>query len=177
MEADFNLFQSMLNNQKAEDGVLAEFYDKTIKTNEFTDKGLPVFKTKTYIKIRLRDNNDVYDQPANDENIRRFPIEYNRYLLNKKEIENGTPLNQFAFLTSAQLDICNFRGIFTVERLANLTDEQASSLGLSEEKDLAVKFIEVSKDNSIIADFEKKEKAYKAEIKKLKAEIERLKNG
>lgn len=177
MEADFNLFQSMLNNQKSEDGVFAEFYDKTLKTDEFTDKGLPVFKSKTYIKIRLRDNNDVYDQPANDENIRRFPVEYNRYLLNKKEIEKGTPLNQFSFLTVAQLDICNFRGIFTVERLANLTDEQASSLGLSEEKDLALKFIDVSKNNSVIADFEKKEKAYKAEIKKLKAEIERLKNG
>jgi hypothetical protein len=177
MEADFSLFQSMLNNSKTEDGVLAEFYDKSVKTNEVTDTGLPVFVQKTYIKIRLRDNNDVFDQPASEEHKKRFPVEYNRYLLNKKEVENGTPLNQFAFLTTGQLELCRFRGIFTVERLADLTDEQVQSLGLTEERELANKFLEVSKNNSAIAEFEKKEKAYKAEIKKLKAEIEKLKGA
>jgi hypothetical protein len=169
MEADFSLFQSMLNNSKTEDGVLAEFYDKSVKTNEVTDTGLPVFVQKTYIKIRLRDNNDVFDQPASEE--------HKKYLLNKKEVENGTPLNQFAFLTTGQLELCRFRGIFTVERLADLTDEQVQSLGLTEERELANKFLEVSKNNSAIAEFEKKEKAYKAEIKKLKAEIEKLKGA
>lgn len=177
MSADFAMFQQLLDNQAnhKEEGVVAEFYDKAIKTGDFNENGLPKFKNVMYVRIRIRDNPDIFDQPAEEQHQRRFPIEYQRYLLDKKESEKGTPLTQFAFLSSAQLECCRYRGIFTVERLAELSDEQAKDLGLSAEKELAGKFLSVSKNNSAIADFAKKEKAYKAEIKKLKEEIAELK--
>ena len=174
MDADFQMFQEMLNNQQKETGVYAEFYDKAVKTEEFNEKGLPVFNTKTYVRIKLKDNHDVFDQPATNEHKRRFPVEYNRYLLAKKEVENGTPLEQFAFLTAGQLEDCKFHGIFTVERLADLSDEHTAALDLAAEREAAKKFIAVSQNNAAIADFSKKEKAYKAEIKKLKEQIKEL---
>ena len=174
MDGDFAIFQELLNNQKTEKGVFAEFYDKAVKTDEVNDKGLPVFITKTYVRIQTKDNHDVFDQPAKDEHIKRFPVEYNRYLLGKKEIENGTPLNQFAFLTVQQLESCKHHGIFTIERLAELNDEYTQALDLMAERDAAQKFIAISKNNTVIADFAKKEKAYKAEIKQLKEQIKEL---
>lgn len=176
MDLDFNMFQDMLNNQsqRQEKGVYAEFYDKTIKTEEVNEKGFPIFKSKVYVKIETKDNRDVFNQPATDEYIRRFPVEYNRYLLNKKEAVAGTPLNQFAFLTGAQYESCKYHGIFTVERLAELSDEQTEALDLNNEREAARKFIAISKNNAIIADFGKKEKEYKAEIKKLKEQIKEL---
>lgn len=174
MDLDFGMFQEVLNNQNKEVGVYAEFYDKAIKTDEINEQGMPVFKNVLYIKIEMKDNRDVYDQPASKEYIRRFPVEYNRYLLNKKEMEKGTPLNQFAFLSAEQFESCKYHGIFTVERLAELTDEQTNMLNLNSEREAAKKFVAISKNNGKIADFNKKEKEYKDEIRALKEQIKEL---
>jgi len=175
MDADFSMFQTMLSDEKREIGVVAKFYDRPIKTGNLTEKGLPEFKLLTYVEIRVRDNNDIFDGKATESHIRRFPIEYNRYLLEKKQTVEGTPLNQFAFLTIQQLEDCKYRGIFTVETLASLDDDKAKQLSLIDERELAKKFLDVSKNNKIIADFEKKERKYKEEIKKLKEELSLLK--
>ena len=177
MNSDFLAFQNMINNSKTEDGVFARFYDRAVRTGVILDNGLPEFKTKTYVEIRVRDNNDIVDQAAKQEDMMRFPLEWQRYQLEKKQVENGTPINQFAFLDVSQIESCKYRGIFTVETLVSIDDEKAAQLGLSKEKELAQKFLDVSKNNQIISEFSKKEKQYKAEIKKLKEEIEKLKEA
>ena len=176
MDADFLAFQSMINN-KTEDGVFAKFYDRVVRTGNMLNNGLPEFAKKTYIEIRIRDNNDIYDQPAKEADKMRFPVEYQRYLLEQKQVENGTPLNQFAFLDAKQLETCKFRGIFTVETLAALDADKAKTIGLEQEKELAQKFLDISKNNQAINEFAKKEKKYQAEIKKLKEEIAKLKGA
>lgn len=175
MDIDFSIFQSMLDNSHRETGVSASFYDKAIRTGIMLPNGLPEFKERIYVRIMTKDNSDVFDQPASQEHIRRFPVEYNRYVLEKKEVKSGTPLKEFAFLTKIQLESCKYRGIFTVERLAEIEEEKANELGLTEERELAIRFIEISKNNKKIDDFTKKEKKYQAEIKKLKEQIEELK--
>jgi hypothetical protein len=172
---DFAMFQNMIDNSKREEGVVARFYDRPIKSSEIGNNGLPMFIDKTFVEIRVKDNADVFNQPASEEYIRRFPVEYNRYLLEKKQITEGTPLNMFAFLTAAQFETCKSRGIFTVEVLAGIEDERAKALNLEQEKALAVKFMEGAKGNKAIAEFAKKEKEYKAKIKKLEEEIKALK--
>lgn len=171
---DFAMFQDVLNNQRQEKDVYATFYDKQVKTDAIGENGLPVFKTVTYVKIEIKDNRDVFDQPMQKEHMMRFPVEYNRYLISKKERESGTPLNQFAFLNAAQLNECEHYGVFTVEKLADLTDEQAGHIGLIGERNAAKRFLEVAKNNAAIADFNKKEEEYKAQIKELKAQIREL---
>lgn len=176
MDADFAMFQRLINN-KTEDGVFARFYNRAIKTDNVKENGLPEFVNRVYVEIRIRDNNDVVDRRATKEDFERFPVEYNRFMLEQKQIESGTPLNQFAFLDAAQLENCKYRGVFTVETLAGLDDDKVKLLGLTEERELAKKFVEISKNNQAINDFSKKEKKYKDEIKKLKEEIARLKGA
>ena len=172
---DFTTFQNMIDGHRGEDGVFARFYDRAVKTSDVGDNGLPVFANKTFVEIRTRDNSDVFNQPATEEHQRRFPVEYSRYLLEKKQVTDGTPLNMFAFLTAAQFETCKTRGIFTVEVLAGIEDERAKALNLEQEKALAIKFLEGAKGNKAISDFAKKEKEYKAKIKKLEEEIKALK--
>lgn len=172
---DFSTFQNMIDGHRGEEGVFARFYDRAVKSSEVNDNGLPIFNNKTFIEIRTKDNSDVYDQPAREDHQRRFPVEYSRYLLEKKQVTEGTPLNMFAFLTAAQFETCKSRGIFTVEVLAGIEDERAKALNLEQEKALAIKFVEGAKGNKAIADFAKKEKEYKAKIKKLEEEIKALK--
>lgn len=175
MDADFLIFQQMVSNNKSENGVFARFYDKPVKTNEIGTNGLPIFKSILYVEIRIKDNNDIFDQPATNEHKQRFPLEFARYQLEAKQIKDGTPLNQFAFLTASQLEACKYHGIFTVEALSMLEDDKAKALGLSAEKELALKFLAVSSNNKAIDEFAKKEKKYQDEIKRLKDEIAKLK--
>lgn len=176
MDADFSMFQDLLNNSKGEEGVAARFYDRSVKTSKIDDNGMPVFENVTYVEIRMKDNNtDVYDQPADKEKIRRFPLEYQRYQLERKQIKDGTPLNQFAFLDAAQIDTLKVRGIFTVEALAELPEEKAVQLNVVREYELAAKFLANAKDNKVLLEWQEREKAYQDEIKKLQEEIATLK--
>lgn len=174
-DADFAAFQDLLTKSRQEDGVFARFYDRSVKTGNMTKDGLPIFEDKTFVEIRIKDNNcDVYDQPADAEKINRFPIEYNRYVLSKKQKEKGSPLEQFAFLTAAQIDSLKVRGIFTVEALADIDPTKAEDLNITKERSLALKFLQNAKGNGALLEFDKKEAAYKAEISKLKERIAAL---
>ncbi len=175
MSIEFLNFQNMAANQNENKGVFARFYDKAVKTGNLQKNGLPEFEQKLYIEIKVRDQRDVFDQPATIEHIKRFSAEYNRYLSEKEKMKKGTALELFSFLSKGQLESCKFRGIYSVEELSTLSDEKAQNLGLSEERDLSKIFLKASKNNKVLAEFKKKEKEYLEEIKKLKEENERLK--
>lgn len=169
---DYALFQQVIGQSESEKNVAARFYDKAVKTNEVAKNGLPIFKNVTYIEIRLKDNStEVFNQPATDEKIRRFPKEYALYQLSKKQVENGTPLEQFAFLTAAEIATCKSRGVFTVEALAGLDIDKVQSLGLQDEHVLAEMFLEKSNNNKMLDDFAKKEVEYERALEALRGQL------
>lgn len=169
---DYALFQQVIGQSESEKNVAARFYDKAVKTNEVAKNGLPVFKNVTYIEIRLKDNStEVFNQQATDEKIRRFPKEYALYQLSKKQVENGTPLEQFAFLTAAEIATCKSRGVFTVEALAGLDIDKVQSLGLQDEHVLAEMFLEKSNNNKMLDDFAKKEVEYERALEALREQL------
>lgn len=177
MSMEFLNFQNMTSIENENKGVFARFYDKAVKTGNILKNGLPEFEQKLYIEIKIRDERDVFDQPATQEHIKRFSAEYNRYLTEKEKKKQGTSLKLFSFLSSDQIESCYFRGIFSVEDLSALSDEAAQNLGLSEEKELGKMFLNASKNNKFLSQMRQKEKEYILKIQKLKEEIERLKQN
>ncbi len=172
MDMEYALIQQIMNQGESEKNVAARFYDKAVKTSEVAENGMPVFKNVTYVEIRLKDNNtEVFNQPATAEKIRRFPKEYALYQLSKKQIEKGTPLEQFAFLTAAEIATCKSRGVFTVETLAELDFDKVQSLGLQNEHVLAQMFLEKSNNNKALNDFVEKELEYEREIEALREQL------
>lgn len=172
---DFMMFQNYLQNKK-EQGVFARFYDNYEKTGKILENGLPEFRCVTYIEIRVAGDIDSPVRRATQEDMMRFPNEYNFYKAKQQKLSEGTPLNQFAFMTPAQIENCNLRGVFTVEALAGLDDEKALALSILEEASLAKKFLEFSKNNSAVAESEKKIEKLQGEIEKLKEQIAVLKD-
>jgi hypothetical protein len=165
MEFDYALFRQIADNKSDDRNVAARFYDKAVKTTEVNANGLPIFKNVTYVEIRLKDNNtEVFNQPANPDKIRRFPREYALYKMAKEQIKEGTPLEQFAFLTAAEVATCKNRGVFTVEALADLSEERVQSLSLQNEHKLAKIFMQNAKSNNKVADFARKEIEYREKI-------------
>lgn len=175
MDIDFSTFENLTRNNTSEEGVIARFYDRSIKTDAIDEQGFPIFKNVCFCEIRIKDNSsEVFDQPATEDKKKRFPHEYNRYLLSKKQVSQGTPLEQFAFLNLAEVDALKSRGIFTVEALAELNDNKAVSLGILKERNLARKFIHNSKSNKQIADWHYQEEKYKDTIHRLEEELKKL---
>ncbi len=173
---DFMMFEKFANNSGSEDGVAARFYDRAVKTGDVGENGLPKFKSVCFCEIRIKDNtSEVYDQPASEDKIRRFPIEYARYQLGKKQMTEGTPLEQFAFLNRAEVETLKVHGIFTVEALAKVDRDKALQLGLEDERRLAEKFLEQAHDNLALKRWQEKEDEYLAKISLLEEEIALLK--
>lgn len=175
--SDFQLFQQVLSNTNTQKGVFARFYDRYVKTGRVQENGLPEFKCVTYLEIRIKDQYDMVDRPAQREDFERFAAQYASYMMKKERTKDGTPLNQFAFLSPAQIECCEIRGILTVEDLVALSDENALSLGLKEEKETASHFLKSSDKNKMISDFEKKIAALKSKNERLKEENAALKKS
>ena len=90
----------------------------------------------------------------------------------KKQVENGTPLENFAFLTAAQTDTLKFHGIFTVEALATISEQQAQDLDLSAERQSAIRFMKSAQANLTQIEWQGRVDNLLAEIDVLKAEID-----
>ena len=180
---NFTTFENLLSPKTSEEGVVARFYDRAVKSKEVNKDGLPVFKDVCYVEIRIKDNlTEVYDQPADRQKIERFPAEYARYQNMKKQVKDGSPLEQFAFLTASEIEALKLRGIFTVEALAALDKEKARQLELLREKELAEKFIHQAQENKKLLgnseqDCQETIRRLNQKITQLKNEIARLKKG
>lgn len=175
MDMDFAMFQQIASQVENEKNVAARFYDKAVKTSEVNENGLPIFKNVTYVEIRIKDNNtEVFNQPATEEKIKRFPKEYALYKMSKEQAKDGTPLEQFSFLSAAEIATCKARGVFTVEALAELDFAKVNSLGLQNEHVLAQMFLENSGDNLKLKKFAEREKEYKAKIAELEEKVASL---
>lgn len=175
MDFDFAMFRQVADNQNDDRNVVARFYDKAIKTTAVNSNGLPIFKNVTYVEIRLKDNNtEVFNQPANEEKIRRFAREYALYKMAKEQIKEGTPLEQFAFLTAAEVATCKNRGIFSVEALAELPSDRVQCLGLQNEHKLAKIFMQTAHNNVSVAELARKEREYNNKISEYKTRFEIL---
>lgn len=175
---DFSTYQKLIEQYKnhQEDSLFARFYDKAVKTGKTDANGLPVFKTVCYCEIRIKDNTtEVFDQPASPDKIARFPVEYARYQLSKKQAEKGLPLEQIAFLTPAEIEACKYRGVFTLEALADLSDVHAAELGLEAECAMAKRFRSVNRELKQTENRAQLEQKYQARIRALEAEITNLK--
>ncbi|MBR1601017.1 MAG: hypothetical protein IJ677_05495 [Alphaproteobacteria bacterium] len=173
MDFDFAMFRQFADNISDDRNVSARFYDKAVKTTAINENGLPIFKNVTYVEIRLKDNNtEVFNQPASPEKIKRFPREYTLYKMAKEQIKEGTPLEQFAFLTAAEVATCKNRGVFTVEALANLSEDKVKSLGLQNEHKFAEIFMRNAKNNNEVADFARKEREYINKIAEYREKFE-----
>lgn len=174
---DFATYQNLINQNKhrQDNSLSVRFYDKPIKTDKLNDNGIPVFKSVCYCEIRIKDNTtEIFDQPATKDKIERFPIEYARYQMMKEKTIQGTPLEMFAFLSTTEIETCKYRGIFTVEALADLTQEQAQKLQLSKEYETAKKFVSFAKNIKNMTTINEIEQKYQKQITGLEEQIKKL---
>lgn len=167
-----------------ETGVLAvRFYSRPIE-NAFRSEqeGRPVSEMRDFVRIEIPGNNlSVIDTFANQDHKDRFPIQWARYMNEKTDGDiQGTLLKDWPILNAAQVNELKHFKFYTVEQVANASDQQLNSIGMLlgmsplSARDKAKAFISNAKDSAVVQAQADELRKRDEEIAAMKAQIEEL---
>lgn len=157
MEADFGMTQQAMREHDrniGDENLYVQFFTHPLQDKEKSlAEGRPIFVDTEYIRIMVPgDKGNVVMRSAREDDKQRFPKQYQAFKNDEAEIMEGTPLNQWGFLTAAQIEEMKYFGIRTVENLANVTDTNAQKfMGINLLRQKAREYIEASATDAPIA--------------------------
>lgn len=113
------------------EGILVEIYDRAIKNEAASAKSdVPIFNTTTYIKKKVPNSRDIYDQPMK-QNDR---IKYKDLLIAFESGEtvplDGTPIEEWSQLDVASIETLKAINVFTIQAAAGMPETSAHRLPL-----------------------------------------------
>lgn len=164
------------------------FYQREVQ-NEFLtqQEGRPISVMRDFVRIEIPGNNtSVIDTFANDDHKKRFPIQWAQFMNEKAEGRNGedsvqgTLLRDWPLLTSAQASELKHYRFYTVEQVANASDQQINALGMVvgmspySFRDKAKAYLSGAKDSAVVQAQADELRLRDQQIADLKAELERI---
>ena len=117
-------------------GLAVRFYLREEENNyKSSVEGRPIYDSVDFIRIQIPgDSTTVIEAPVNEDHKGRFPLEWARYLNEKaeggRESFSGTPLTEWTSVTRAQAMELRHYGYYTVEQVAQASDQNISRLGM-----------------------------------------------
>ena len=119
-------------------GALAvRFYQREVENEYLTSQeGRPIKYMADFVRIEIPGNmTSVIDTFANDDHKKRFPIQWAQFLNEKTDGKNdgeaqGTLLRDWSLLTPAQASELKHWKFYTVEQIANASDQHIMQLGM-----------------------------------------------
>lgn len=132
------------------DGILVEIYDRAVKDEAASETSdTPVFVTRPYIKKRIPNSRDMYDQPVKSTDRDRYGDLFAKFEAGEEGTLDGTPLEQCPLLDVSQVETLKAANVFTVQQLSDLNDSGLHRLptGYRNLKTKAQKWINQGKEN------------------------------
>lgn len=169
----------------ADTGRLAvRFYQKEVE-NEYltTSEGRPIKYMADFIRIEIPgDMTSIIDTFVNEEHRKRFPIQWANYQNDKTaQVEaQGTLLKDWPLLTAAQASELRHFKFYTVEQIANASDQQIQGVGMIvgmsgfSFRDKAKAFLAAAKDSSVVMQQADELRKRDTEIEELKRQVAQL---
>lgn len=154
----------------SDSGLLVEFVDDAVMQPYESDKaGRAIFKQTPFISIIFPgDKTKRTYRPATEQDKMRFAPQWQAYEKGGIAIANGTPIEQWSYLSKSQALELKYLGFYTVDLLANASDMQLTNLMSGQLlRNQAKTFLETAKDNSATT-------ALVAENERLKNQLESL---
>jgi len=173
----------------SETGALAvRFYSKEVQNDFLTNKeGRPISFMADFVRIEIPGNQtSIIDTFVNNSHKQRFPQQWAIYLNEKADGNNnpdnvqGTLLRDWPILNSAQATELKHFKFYTVEQVANASDQQIMAIGMTAGmsplalRDKAQAFLENAKDSSFAQKQAEEIKLREQEIADLKEQMARL---
>lgn len=165
-------------------GALAvKFYSKPVE-NAYKSQleGRPISEMRDFVRIEIPGNQlSVIDTFANDDHKQRFPIQWARYMNEKTEGDvQGTLLRDWPILTASQVQELKHFKFYTVEQIAQASDQQIGSIGMMVGmaphafREKARAFLSSAKDSAVVQAQADELRKRDEEIAAMKAQIEAM---
>ena len=170
-------------------GALAvRFYSKELQNDFLTNKeGRPISYMADFVRIEIPGNQlSIIDTFVNNSHKAQFPTQWAMYLNEKADGNHnpdnvqGTLLRDWPILNAAQATELKHFKFYTVEQVANASDQQLMAIGMTAGmsplalRDKAQAFLENAKDSSFAQKQAEELKIRDQQINDLKAQMERM---
>lgn len=170
-------------------GALAvRFYSKELQNDFLTNKeGRPISYMADFVRIEIPGNQlSIIDTFVNNSHKSQFPTQWAMYLNEKADGNHnpdnvqGTLLRDWPILNAAQATELKHFKFYTVEQVANASDQQLMAIGMTAGmsplalRDKAQAFLENAKDSSFAQKQAEELKIRDQQINDLKAQMERM---
>jgi predicted flap endonuclease-1-like 5' DNA nuclease len=154
------------------------FYNKSVRNvARSKEEGKPVFENRQYIKIQTPGETlNIVDRPVQEQDKKRFPRQWDRYLQGKEQTADGIPLDLLFPENPAIGDTLQAYGVMTVEQLAALSGHAIGTIGMGcqELVNKAAKYLEQAQKGVDFHRFEKAIQEKDREISKLTRQVNEL---
>jgi hypothetical protein len=168
--------------QGADARLAVTFYKRSVKQeDESIAAGRPIFKEFDFVRICVPgDNLTEIDTYAQQSHKNRFPRQWAHYQNQTAGQEQiiGTPIEQWPLITRSQADELKGIKFYTVESVANCSDQQLQRIGMiagmspHNFREKAKAFLNLASDSAEVAQREQELQALREENDKIKAETE-----
>ena len=129
---DAAYWQNFAAEQEAgtRDDCIAYFYMRAVQNKRRGEaEGRPVFDEVAYVRVLVPgDRNNVVDRKAGEADRERWARQWAAFL-DRRAPREGTPLDQWPYLTVARVAELKAVGLFTVEEIANAGEDALARMG------------------------------------------------
>lgn len=160
------------------------FQKEVMNTFETEKEGRPVYVMRDFVRIEIPgDRYNIIETYAGEHHKKQYPVEWARYLNEKREGSGeiqGTLLRDWPLLNPAQAAELKFYHFYTVEQVAQASDEQISKIGMMigmsphSFREKAKAYLATAKDSAVVAHQNEELRKRDAEIEALKAQMAEL---
>jgi hypothetical protein len=177
---------SMMPVNLLDDGTVVERTDACLGVRFFLhpeldelrskEEGRPIYKEIEMIEILTPGSKDVLHRKVSDLDRMRFRNRYQSFVdMAKNQIE-GTPLNQFHFISAGEIKELEYFNVFTAEQLINMPDGNIEKVGVNG-RDLIKKVKAVmakAKDNAFVSKITEENEYLKREMSLIKEQMNQI---
>jgi hypothetical protein len=132
-------------------------------------EGRPIYRDMPFIRIMFPgDKTKVVDRPVSDTDKQRFSHQWAVFERQGEQVQSGTPITEWPFLTKSEALSLKGIGIHTVEQLANVADGNLTWLGARDYRERAKSWLAAANDSSIVSQLTAQIEALKADLAALR---------
>jgi len=161
-------------SQTGDNKVYAEFLiHPRLNTAKTKKEGRPIYDDVPYVRIMAAgDKDNIVMRPVRDSDKMRFPQQWAQFQNKEEQVQEGTPLTEWAGISRSQAEELKAMGIRTVEALAQCPDTAIQRImGGNGMKQKAKAYMEDAKLLVPIERLNKENQDLRAELESLKAQI------
>lgn len=154
------------------------FYQRDV-VNEYEsrEKGRPIYRSADYVRILTPGERDEIDREALPADRARWAPIFEAYKANKEAPQEGTALTALFPHKPEVVDLLKSQKCLSVEQLAELSDTSCQNMGLgvADWRNMAKRYLDLSKDAGRFQKIEMRQDALEFENKNLTEQLAALK--